>query len=90
MGERTPKDALRDACYKALWWGAQRREANKPGAVIESLPEEDRQLLKELSPEDFQTMWRGIILEEPFFGSPAWKAKEFKYTLQAILEGRYK
>jgi len=90
MSERTPKDALRHAMHRAIRYAEMRRDATKPGAVIEAMSEEDRRLLKELSSDDFKDVWRDVIPDEPPHGSPAWNAMGWEYTLKAILEGRYK
>jgi hypothetical protein len=90
VGRRTPKDALRDAIARTVLSSSLRSQADVPGAVIESMSPEDRELLRQLTSEDAADVRVECCLGDPPWGSPVWQQKAWQYTLLAILEGRYR
>lgn len=54
---KTPKQIFEDLVEKALTWGllhTRNPKNNKPGALVEKLPKEDREILSQLTYEDVE------------------------------------
>jgi hypothetical protein len=90
LGRRTPLDALQWAIARTVLSSSMRCHDDQPGAVIERMCPEDRELLQQLTSDDARNVRLDVLPGEPPWGSPAWQQKAGQYTLRAILEGRYR
>lgn len=53
---RTPRQLIQKLAEEAIFWSGMDRRGGPPGAIIERLPEREREMLRRLTAEDTQNV----------------------------------
>lgn len=81
MKQRTPAQVMLDVADAAYWFGARRStigDIDKPGAYYDRLPQETKDILKNLKSEDISNQVLSALLQCGQPESPASRIRNFR------------